>query len=511
MRIIAIPIEEDKGLNSQVASSCGSGKFFLVCQVEGQKVIKTETHQAPHTNCSRWQCRDVEFVQTLGCNVFITPRMGKPGLKSCAEADIDVVLPKEGNAGEALNGFLAGHTGLPSIQEHCPFSHEGMFTAAAHAGGVDAKTGSVMPPIYQTSTFAFENAMQGANRFAGKEEGYIYTRMGNPTIRVLEDTVAALEGGWGGLATSTGMAAVVAVYMTLLGKDCHIVGTDCLYGPSRCVIERDFSRFGVESSFVDTTHIENVRNAIRPNTKMLYIETPANPTIGMTDIAACAEIAHQHKIPLVVDNTFMSPYLQRPFELGADIIIHSMTKFLNGHSDVVAGIIVPKTQELYKALYKVLIYHGGTMDPHQAYLVLRGIKTLPLRMERCQENAVKMAELLEAHPKITRVLYPGLKSHPQYELGKRQMRGPGAVMSFEVKGGLEAGRNLIDHVHVPTLAVSLGGVESLISHPASMTHAGIARENREKAGITDGLIRFSVGCEDYQDLKDDMLSALQRI
>jgi methionine-gamma-lyase len=335
--------------------------------------------------------------------------------------------------------------------------------------------------------------------------------MGNPTIRALEDSVAQLENGFAGLATFTGMAAVATVFMAFLGKDLHLVSTDSVYGPSRVVVEKDFSRFGVESSFVDTSDPESVERAMRPNTRLLFIETPANPTIKLSDIAACAAIAHRHEALLVVDNTFMSPYLQRPFEMGADIVLHSMTKFLNGHSDVVAGMIVPRDESLYARIYKTLIYLGGTMDPHQAYLVLRGIKTLPLRMEKSQENAARVAEYLEGHEKVEWVRYPGLKSHPQFDLASRQMKGPGALLSFEVRGGLEAGRKLLDSVRVPVLAVSLGGVESLIQHPASMTHAAMSPEARERARITDGLVRLSVGCEDYEDIREDLERALGEI
>ncbi|MFH1852342.1 MAG: PLP-dependent aspartate aminotransferase family protein [Candidatus Neomarinimicrobiota bacterium] len=388
----------------------------------------------------------------------------------------------------------------------------GIDTKVTHAGINPDKTyGSATPPIYQTSTFAFESADQGAQRFAGQEAGYIYTRLGNPTINMLEEAVATLEGGYGALATATGMAAVTTVYMTFLGQGAHIVGTDSVYGPSRVVIEKEFSRFGIEYDFVDSSDPEQVRQALRPETRLVYIETPANPTIKLTDIRACAEIAHAHGALLVVDNTFMTPVLQRPFELGADVIVHSMTKALNGHSDVVAGIIVAKNEKLFKQIRPVLRSMGGTMDPHQSWLVLRGLRTLALRVEKSQANAIRLADFLEQHPKVEWVRYPGLQSHPQYDLARKQMDGPGFMISFEVKGGAEAGKTIMNNVQVPTLAVSLGGYESLIQHPASMTHAGMSRDCQEKAGITAGLIRLAVGCEDVNDIEADLARCLDLI
>ncbi|MBU1073132.1 PLP-dependent aspartate aminotransferase family protein, partial [bacterium] len=276
-------------------------------------------------------------------------------------------------------------------------------------------------------------------------------------------------------------------------------------------LETEYSRFGIDATFVDSSIIENVENAMRPETKLVYIETPANPTLKMTDIAACAAIAHAHGALLAVDNTFSSPILQRPFDLGADVIVHSMTKFINGHTDVVAGMVVAKNPDVFTRLRKVHRNLGGTMDPHQAWLVLRGVRTLALRMEKAQANAMDLARYLESHPKVTWVRYPGLESHPQYELGLRQMSGPGAVISFGVKGGLEVGRTVIDNVQIPTLAVSLGGIESLIEHPASMTHAGIPQHEREEADITDDLVRLAVGCEDVEDLREDLARVLDMI
>jgi methionine-gamma-lyase len=382
-------------------------------------------------------------------------------------------------------------------------------TEAIHAGSTpDALYGAVSVPIYQTSTFAFDSVDQGAGRFAGTEDGYIYTRMGNPTVAALEEAVALLEDGARALATSSGMAAIANVFFTYLEAGAHLVGTDSVYGPSRVVVEKYFSRFGVESSFVDTSDLETVRAALRPETTMLYIETPENPTIRLTDIAACAEIARDNGLLLVVDNTFATPLLQRPLGLGADIVVHSMTKFINGHADVVAGIIVTSTEEQYRRLRLALNHHGGCIDPHQAWLVHRGLKTLGLRLRQAQANAMAISALLHDHPAVEWVRYPGAADHPQRDLVERQMAGPGAVLCFGVRGGLEGGKRLMESVQLATLAVSLGGVETLIEHPASMTHASMPPEAREAAGITDNLIRLAVGCEDRADLVADLKVAL---
>jgi len=380
-----------------------------------------------------------------------------------------------------------------------------------HAGAIKDKFGSATVPIYQTSTFGFDNADEGAKCFAGESDGFIYTRIGNPTIQALENQVAILEGGYGGIATASGMGAVSTIYMGLLKQGDHMVSTDAVYGPSRGVMENYFSRFGVESTYIGTSNIENIRKAIKPNTKVLYIETPTNPTMEITDIEACVAIAREHKLITVVDNTFCSPYLQRPLEMGVDVVFHSMTKFLNGHADIVAGIIITRTKELYNVLRPTMVSMGCNMDPHQAYMVLRGLKTLAIRVERAQQNAIKVAEFLEHHPKVEWVKYPGLKSHPQYELGKKQMDGPGAMISFELKGGFEAGKIVMNNVHLAMLAVSLGGVETLIQHPASMTHSKMSKENKAKANITDGLVRFSVGIEDVKDIIEDLSQALEKV
>ena len=386
--------------------------------------------------------------------------------------------------------------------------NSGFNTKLVHAGIPDDAHGSVVTPIYQTSTFAFRDAQQGANRFAGTEGGYIYTRIGNPTTVALEENVAQLENGFGATAMASGMGAVSTVYLALLSAGDHIVSTDSVYGPSRGLMEKHMSRFGVASTYVDTSDLANLRAALRPNTKLVYIETPSNPAMSVTDIAAAAEIAHAAGALLVVDNTFASPHLQKPLDLGADLVLHSVTKFINGHADVVGGIVVSKTEALHKQIRAMLINLGANMDPHQAYLVSRGLKTLALRVERAEQNTHQVAPWLEARPEVAWVRYIGLPSHPQHALAGRQMTGYGSMIAFELKGGTEAGRVLMDNVHLAGLAVSLGGVETLISHPASMTHASMPREARLAAGITDGLVRLSIGIEDVEDILADLDQAL---
>ncbi|HBF88803.1 MAG TPA: methionine gamma-lyase [Bacteroidales bacterium] len=389
--------------------------------------------------------------------------------------------------------------------------NSGFETKLIHAGDFHDEYGSAVTPIYQTSTFAFKNAQHGADLFAGKEKGFIYTRIGNPTIDALENKLAELENGYRGIALASGMAAVTTVYSALLKQGDHMISTSAVYGPSRGVMESIFAGFGVQSSYVDSSLLENIEKAIKPNTKLLYLETPANPTMTLTDIRKASEIAHKHNILVCVDNTFSSPLLQKPLDLGADISLHSLTKFINGHADIVGGALIAKDEQVYNKLRKAMTYMGGNMDPHQAYMVIRGVKTLALRMERSQQSAMKVAEYLEKHPKVEWIKYPGLKSFPQYNLAKEQMKGDGAMISFGVKGGFEAGRILMDNVKLALLAVSLGGVETLIQHPASMTHAGLSKENRLAASITDELVRFSVGIENVEDIIADLDQALKKI
>jgi methionine-gamma-lyase len=387
----------------------------------------------------------------------------------------------------------------------------GFDSKLVHAGIPDDPMGSAVTPIYQTSTFAFKDAQQGADRFAGKAEGYIYTRIGNPTINALEVAMAQLENGVGGVATSSGMSAVATVYLALLSAGDHVVSQASVYGPSRILMEKHMSRFGVESTFLDTTDLEAVKAAIKPNTKLIYVESPGNPGMQVSDLAAIAKLAHSIGALAVVDNTFASPYLQRPLELDCDVVLHYITKFINGHADVVGGVLVAKDEAIYKQLRAMMVMSGCNMDPHQAWLVSRGLKTLSIRVERAQQSAMEIAKWLEKHPKIEWVSYLGLPSHPQHELVKKQMKGPGAMLSFEVKGGVEGGKRMMDSVKLATLAVSLGGVETLISHPASMTHASMGREARLASGISDGLVRYSVGIENVEDLIADLEQALAKV
>jgi len=384
----------------------------------------------------------------------------------------------------------------------------GFNSKLVHAGDFNDAYGSAVTPIYQTSTFSFRNSQHGADLFAGKEKGYIYTRIGNPTIEALENKLAELEKGYKGIALASGMAAVSAVYMTVLSQGDHMISTSAVYGPSRCLMEGHFSKFGVDHSYIDTADLTVIKNNIRPNTKLLYIETPANPTITLTDIEQATKLAHEYGIIVAVDNTFCSPYLQNPLDLGADIVLHSLTKFINGHADIVGGAIISKSEDLYSKLRKTMVYTGGNMDPHQAFMVIRGVKTLSLRIDKAQANAQKIAEHLENHSKVEWVRYPGLKSFPQHELAKKQMNGFGSMISFGLNGGYAAGKTLMDNVKLATLAVSLGGVETLIQHPASMTHAGVSKENLQSANITDGLVRYSAGIENLEDLIIDLDQAL---
>ncbi|MBI2418998.1 MAG: aminotransferase class I/II-fold pyridoxal phosphate-dependent enzyme [Ignavibacteriales bacterium] len=386
----------------------------------------------------------------------------------------------------------------------------GFDTKLIHSGAFEDQFGSATVPIYQSSTFKFKDAQHGADCFSGASDGFIYTRIANPTIKAFEDSMAELENGYKGIATSSGMAAITSIYMALLGAGAHIVGTASVYGPARGVLEKDFSRFGVEADFINTADIDLIKATIKPNTKVLYVETPANPTMELSDLAACAAVAREYNLVLVVDNTFATPYLQNPLDLGADVVLHSVTKYINGHADIVGGVVVTKEKELYDKIRHCMVYMGCNMDPHQAYMIIRGLKTMALRVERNQENAMKVAQFLEKHPKIAWIKYPGLESFPQYELAKKQMTGFGSMISFGVAGGLESGRALMNNVHLALLAVSLGGVETLIQHPASMTHAAVSREDKEKAGITDDLVRLSVGIENIEDIINDLAQALEK-
>lgn len=382
-------------------------------------------------------------------------------------------------------------------------------TLAVHAGLTQREFLPVVPPIYQTSTFAFDSAEQGADLFAGKRAGCIYSRMGNPTVEGLENALAVLEGGAKSLACASGMAAIHTALAVLLKAGDHVVCSDAVYGPTCTLVGSFMSGFGIESTMVDTSDLDAVKAAMRPNTKVIYVETPGNPTLVVTDLEAVAKLAHEHGARLVVDNTFMSPILQQPFRWGADVVVHSLTKFINGHADVVGGIIVLRDEQDYPTFRKALNHFGGVLPPFESFLVHRGIKTLAIRMRRHCDGAQRIAEHLEAHPQVEWVRYPGLKSHPQYELARKQSPCGGGMISFGLKGGIEAGRRMMNAVQLCTLAVSLGGVETLIQHPASMTHASMGAEARRRARIDDGLVRLSVGIEDPDDLIADLDQALE--
>lgn len=396
----------------------------------------------------------------------------------------------------------------------------GFSTKTVHAGERKNNENAHATPIYQSSTFTFESADDGAKCFSGEKEGFVYTRIGNPTIAALEKSIAELEGGKKGLAFSSGMAAISAASLALVEKGSHLICGQTLYGCTTTLFLTEFPKLGIEVSFVDTTKAKNVKEALRPNTKFVFLETPANPTMEVCDIKAIAKITKERGIDLLVDNTFATPYNQRPLELGATVVIHSLTKYLNGHGDVVAGIVVGSEGYVKDKLKAKLVNFGGNMSPEDAYRVIRGLKTFSLRMERHNYNAMNLAKFLESHPKIETVLYPGLKSHPQHKIAKKQMITPsgkagyGGMMSFEVKGGKIAGKKLMDYLaknSFITLAVSLGTTDTLIQHPASMTHAKVPPEERLKSGITEGLVRISVGLEDYKDLEETLKKALDKI
>jgi methionine-gamma-lyase len=381
-------------------------------------------------------------------------------------------------------------------------------TQAVHAGIDEYEHGAVVPPIYQTSTFKFKDADHGARLFKGEEEGYIYTRMRNPTIEAMENSVAILEGGARALGCASGMAATHTILAALLSQGDHVVCSESVYGATATLLSTLMTKLNISTTFVDSSDSGAVAAAMTEKTRLVFIETPGNPTLVLSDIAAIAGIAHAGGALLAVDNTFCSPILQQPFSLGADIVMHSMTKFLNGHADVVAGIVVVKDEALYPSFRKTLNLTGGVIDPFNSFLVHRGIKTLPLRMQKHNENAQVIAEFLESHPKVKWVRFPGLKSFPQYELAQQQMKGPGGMISFELEGGFAAGKTMMNNVHLCVLAVSLGGVETLIQHPASMTHATMTQDQRLQAKITEGLVRLSVGIEYADDIIHDLEDAL---
>jgi methionine-gamma-lyase len=364
-------------------------------------------------------------------------------------------------------------------------------------------------PIFQTSTFVMRDAAHGAGLFSHQAKGYVYTRLGNPNHVVVEEKVADLEGGEAAVATASGMAAISAALTTLLQAGDHVVAGKVLYGCTHSLLSKVLRKFGIATTFVDTTDLEAVRDALRPETRVVFLETPTNPSLEITDVRGVSALAHERGAVVVVDNTFCTPYLQRPLELGADVVVHSATKYLNGHGDVIAGFVVGAAgfvDQVRETALKDLT--GAVLGPFEAFLILRGMKTLSYRMKAHCANAQQIAEHLDGHDLVQRVIFPGLPSHPQYELGRRQMSGPGGVVSFEVPGGHDAAVTVIDAVRLISIAVSLGDIESLIQHPASMTHSSYSPEELDAAGITQGLIRLSVGLEDSEDLIDDLEQAL---
>ncbi len=390
---------------------------------------------------------------------------------------------------------------------------KGFGTKTIHGGHEKNPFGTLATPIYQSSTFVFDSAEQGGRRFALEEGGYIYSRLGNPTTTVLEAKLAALEGAEAALATGSGMGAISSTLWTLLKAGDHMVADETLYGCTYALLSHGLTKFGIEVDFVDTSDLEAVRKAMKPNTRIVYLETPANPNLKVVDVKKVCEIAHENEdIVVVVDNTFATPFLQNPIKLGANLVVHSATKYLNGHGDVIAGFVAGKLEHVIQIrLVGVKDMTGSVISPNDAYMMIRGMKTLEVRMQRHCENAMKVANFLNEHEAVEVVHYPGLESHPGHEIAKEQMNGFGGIMAFEVKGGIEAGKTLLNSLELCTLAVSLGDTETLIQHPASMTHSPYTREERLAAGIADGLVRISVGLENAEDIIEDLKEGLAKI
>ena len=385
-------------------------------------------------------------------------------------------------------------------------------TRIIHLGShPDPHTGSLNVPIYQTSTFVFKSAEEGGRRFSGQEPGYIYTRLGNPNHVVIEEKLAMMEGAEAAVCASSGMGAVAAAFWTLLGQGAHVVADKTLYGCTYSLLRHMMPRYGVETTFVDCSDLKAVEAAIRPTTKMLFFETPANPTLAVYDIEALAAIGHRHNLQVGVDNTFCTPYLQRPLEFGVDFIIHSATKFLNGHGDVIAGFVAGRKEFIDRVRMEgIKDMTGSTLGPFEAFLIMRGMKTLPIRMDRHCANAQVVAEKLTGHPKVDSIVYPGLPGFPTRDLVKKQMLYPGSLLTITMKGGFEAAKTVANSVELCALAVSLGDIESLIQHPASMTHSAYSPEELAEAGIEAGMLRLSVGLEDPADIVADLEQAFAK-
>jgi len=385
-------------------------------------------------------------------------------------------------------------------------------TATIHGGYEASKhLGSLTPPIYQSSTFTFSDAEQGERRFAGEESGHIYTRLGNPTVQVLEERIAMLEGGEKGLAFSSGMGAVSAVLFSLLKTGDHLIASKGLYGCTFGLLSLMEDKFKVTHDFNTLESEESIRQAIKPNTKVIYIETPINPTLKLIDIKMVVEVAKEKGIFVVVDNTFCSPYLQQPLLLGCDVVIHSATKYIGGHGDVIAGLVVANSKLIENIQMTTRKDIGATVSPFDAWLLVRGLKTLHVRMDRHCENASKIAEMLKTHHKVEKVFYPGENGKGDYYIMKKQMKKPGGVLSFAIKGDKQGAQQFINKLKLIKIAVSLGDAETLIQHPATMTHSVIPHEQRLEMGITDNMIRLSVGLEAWEDIWDDLLQALNKL
>ncbi|SEN93469.1 methionine gamma-lyase [Peptostreptococcus russellii] len=390
----------------------------------------------------------------------------------------------------------------------------GFGSKAIHAGNFkDLNAGALATPIYATSTFIFDSAEQGGRRFALEEDGYIYSRLGNPTTKVVEDKIAILEGAEACAAAASGIGAISSALWSALKAGDHVVASDTLYGCTFSLLNHGLTRFGVEVDFVDITDPENVRKAMKPNTRVVYLETPANPTLKISDVRKISEIAHENKDCMVfVDNTFCTPFIQRPLTLGADVVLHSATKYLNGHGDVVAGFVAGSAEFITQVkLFGIKDMTGAVLSAFDAFLIGRGLKTLEVRMKQHCANAKKVAEFLEEHKAVDKVFYPGLDSFEQKELAASQMQLPGAMIAFELKGGVEEGKKLLNSLNMIKLAVSLGDAETLIEHPASMTHSPYTKEEREASGISDGLVRISVGLESVNDIINDLNESLNKL
>lgn len=389
----------------------------------------------------------------------------------------------------------------------------GFCSKSIHGGHQKNTYGALSTPIYQTSTFVFDTAEQGGRRFSLEEDGYMYSRLGNPSNTQIQEKLALLEGAEDAAVTSSGMGAVTSALWVSVSAGDHIIASKTLYGCTFSFLAHQITRFGVEVTFVDTRDIENVRNAMKSNTKVIYLESPANPNMYIADIRAISDLAHSLNPDCLVyvDSTYCTPYIQRPLDLGADVIIHSATKYLNGHGDVIAGFVVGCKDFIEKVkLIGIKDMTGASLSPFDSFLINRGMKTLSIRMERHCQSAMQVAEFLETHPMVTKVLYPGLKSFPQYELAKSQMKLPGAMIAFHIKGGLEGCKKFINSLKLCKLAVSLGDAETLIQHPASMTHSTYSPEERADASIAEDLIRLSVGLEDAQDIINDLQQGFEK-